>query len=98
MILVLVACAVFGLIVPTSLQAQSRIIQDIPCKASPRTENDLPARVEETNYFVDTMKAAGHENVRLLQICDRDHGSVAARIAEEDDPALRDILEFVRGL
>jgi hypothetical protein len=52
MIRVLLTCAVLGQMVPASLQAQSRIIQDIPCKASPHAENELPVRVEENIYFV----------------------------------------------
>lgn len=61
-------------------------------------DNDLPARVEENIYFLAALRAAGNERARLLQIRDRDHGSVAARIAEENDPALEAMLKFINDL
>lgn len=78
MILVLFACAAWGLIVPTCHQVQVRIIQDIPHKASPRAETDLPICAVETFCFVGAMQASFRENVRLLQIFDMDPGNVAA--------------------
>jgi len=56
---------------------------------------DLPARLEENTYFVAAMKAAGNASVSFRKIPNRDHGSVAARISNENDPALQAIIEFI---
>ena len=58
-------------------------------------DRDMTARAEENAYFVALMKGAGCPNVAGLCIPDRDHGSVARKIAEDDDPARRAMLEFM---
>lgn len=59
-------------------------------------DHDMAARREENEYFVALMKGAGNEHVTGRLIADRDHGSIANRIAEEGDPARLAILEFIR--
>jgi acetyl esterase/lipase len=60
-------------------------------------DKDMAARAEENAYLVAILKGAGNARVRGLQIADRDHGSVAFRIADAGDPARRAILAFVRA-
>jgi hypothetical protein len=42
------------------------------------------------------LKGAGNTRVTRMQIADRDHGSIANKIADEGDPARAAIQEFVR--
>lgn len=58
-------------------------------------DNDLVARREENEYLLAVMKGAGHPAVDGLLVRDRDHGSVAFRIADETDPARAALLKFV---
>lgn len=58
-------------------------------------DNDLPARREENAYFVAARHAAGQADTSLLVIQNRNHGTVAAKIAEENDPALQAIIAFI---
>jgi len=60
-------------------------------------DNDMAARAEENEYFVALMKGAGNEHVNGLLVRDRDHGSIAFRIVEQNDPARRAILEFIQS-
>jgi acetyl esterase/lipase len=60
-------------------------------------DDDLPARQAENEYLVEILKGAGNTNVTGRLIRDRNHGTVAYRIAEEGDPAKEAILEFVRS-
>lgn len=60
-------------------------------------DRDMPAREAENEYLVEILKATGNKRVQGLLIRDRDHGSVAHRIAEDGDPAREAILGFVRG-
>ena len=60
-------------------------------------DHDMPARAEEDAYFVAIMKAAGNERIEGHIIQDRDHGSIAGRISEKDDPARRLILDFINS-
>jgi hypothetical protein len=59
-------------------------------------DHDMAARREENEYFVALMKGAGNEHVTGRLITDRDHGSIASRIANEGDPARLAIVEFIR--
>lgn len=59
-------------------------------------DHDMAARAEENAYFVALMKGAGNEGVSGLLVNDRDHGSIAFRIAEEKDPARLAILKFIQ--
>jgi acetyl esterase/lipase len=58
-------------------------------------DHDMAARAEEDAYFVALMKGAGNGNVTGQMIAERTHGSIAAKIAEEGDPAREEILSFV---
>ena len=58
-------------------------------------DDDLPARAEENIYFAAASRAAGAGNVRTLLVENRDHGTVASFIGNENDPALEAILEFM---
>jgi acetyl esterase/lipase len=58
-------------------------------------DHDMAARSEENQYMVAALKAAGNERVHQLEIKDRDHGSVAGKMAQPGDPATKAILEFM---
>jgi hypothetical protein len=59
-------------------------------------DHDMAARAEENAYFVALMKGAGNEKVTGQMIADRTHGSIAAKIAEQGDPAREAILKFTK--
>jgi acetyl esterase/lipase len=59
-------------------------------------DHDMPARAEENQYFVAVMHWAGNQGVTGKLITDRDHGSIASRIADEGDPAREAMLEFIK--
>ena len=58
-------------------------------------DDDMPLRVEENRFFVAMLQYVGHPQVAYLQIADRDHGSVADKIPEPDDPVSIAILSFI---
>lgn len=58
-------------------------------------QNDMLSRAEENQFFVTTLKAAGHAESYSLRVDDRDHGSVGHRIRNLDDPARLAILNFI---
>jgi acetyl esterase/lipase len=60
-------------------------------------EHDMVARAAENEYFIAIMNGAGNKGVTGQLIRDRDHGSIASRIADENDPARQAILEFIRA-
>jgi acetyl esterase/lipase len=60
-------------------------------------EHDMPARAEENQYLVAALKAAGHPHILERMIRDRDHGSIAGRIPEPDDPAAKAIVSFIEA-
>jgi acetyl esterase/lipase len=60
-------------------------------------DHDMPARAEEDAYFVAVMKAAGNLHVTGKLIPGRDHGSIAGRIVNKDDPARLAILNFIQS-
>ncbi len=60
-------------------------------------DHDMAVRAEENAYFVALLRAAGNDRVTGLLIRDRTHGSIAAKIAEDGDPARVAILEFFRA-
>ena len=59
---------------------------------------DLPARAEENRYFVAAMTAAGHKDVIYLEVADRNHGTIASRIAESKDEVAEAMVEFIDRL
>ena len=58
-------------------------------------QNDMLSRAEENQFFVTTLKAAGHAESYSLRVDDRDHGSVGHNIRNADDPARIAILNFI---
>lgn len=60
-------------------------------------DKDMAARAEENAYLVATLKGAGNTNVTGLLQHDRNHGTIASRIAETGDPARQAILEFIEA-
>lgn len=61
-------------------------------------DRDLPARVEENQYLVAALKAAGNDRVRQQQIHQRDHGSIAGNMAQPGDPAADAVLAFMKSV
>lgn len=70
---------------------------DVPPMLILMGDHDWPARVEENQYFVALQKVAGNHRIHFLQIPDRDHGSIAGRIPEPQDPAGRAMLRFIQS-
>lgn len=58
-------------------------------------QNDMLSRAEENQFFVTTLKAAGHTENYSLRVDDRDHGSVGHNLRNDDDPARLAILNFI---
>ncbi len=58
-------------------------------------DHDMPARAEENAFLVALLQGAGNQRVAGRLIADRTHGSIAGKIAEENDPARRAIVEFI---
>ena len=58
--------------------------------------NDLPARAEESRYFVAALKAAKHPDATYLEFAGRDHGSIADHLPERDDVVAAAMLKFIR--
>ena len=56
---------------------------------------DLPARAEESRYFVAAMKAAGHKDVNYLEVAGRTHATIANQIGEPNDVAADAMIEFI---
>ena len=60
-------------------------------------DHDMAARAEENAYLVALLKGAGNTNVTGKLMADRTHGSIASKIAEDNDPARLAILAFLQG-
>lgn len=58
-------------------------------------QNDMISRAEENQFFVTTLKAAGHAENYSLRVDDRDHGTVGHNIRHLEDPARLAILNFI---
>lgn len=58
-------------------------------------QNDMLSRAEENQFFVSTLKAAGHTENYSLRVDDRDHGTVGHNLRNDDDPARLAILNFI---
>ncbi len=59
-------------------------------------EGDMAMRVEENQLLVAALKSSGNTRVTARLIPDRDHGSIAERIARLDDPVRAAIVEFMK--
>jgi acetyl esterase/lipase len=60
-------------------------------------DHDMAARAEENEYFVALMKGAGNEHVAGRLIPNRDHVSIADKIANEGDPTKVAIIDFIQS-
>ncbi|HYG34522.1 MAG TPA: alpha/beta hydrolase [Clostridia bacterium] len=69
--------------------------KDAPAMLVLYAEHDMAARVEENQYFVAALKAAGHTQVLQKLVPNRDHGSIAGNIPQPGDPVAAAILEFI---
>ena len=61
-------------------------------------DNDAPARAEENAYLAAVMRGAGHKAITTEVVADRNHSSVAHRMAGLDDPGASSLLKFVHRL
>jgi acetyl esterase/lipase len=59
---------------------------------------DLPARAEESRYFVAAMKAVGHPDVTYLEVAGRTHGTIVTQIPNPDDPVAEALIDFVERI
>lgn len=57
---------------------------------------DMPTRKEENAFFVATMAAAGNTRVQGMLLEARNHHSIAANVAADEDEARVALLQFVR--
>jgi len=58
-------------------------------------DNDWPTRLEECQYFIKLLTVLKHPDAHLQVIADRTHGSIADKIPDKDDPAMKAILSFI---
>jgi len=58
-------------------------------------DHDLPARAEENIYFTAALKATGHKDVSCHIIKGRNHGTIAGRFMDADDPVTELMLAFI---
>jgi acetyl esterase/lipase len=72
------------------------VTKDVPRTLCIAGGDDLPMRPEENRLFVAAMRAANHPDVAYLEVPGRDHGTVASRIGQPDDPVARAMLEFIQ--
>jgi acetyl esterase/lipase len=76
--------------------APSRYIsRDLPPVLTLFAQNDMPSRAEENQFLMAALKAAGHRALVSRRIEDRSHASVGHNIRNLDDPARREILDFI---
>jgi acetyl esterase/lipase len=69
--------------------------KDTPPMLILAADHDMAARSEENEYLVAVLKGAGNKHVTFRQIADRDHGSIANKISNADDPVRKAILDFI---
>ena len=58
-------------------------------------DHDMAARAEENAFLVALLQGVGNKRVTGRLIADRTHGTIAGKIANENDPARRVMLEFI---
>jgi len=68
---------------------------DVPPFLAICGDHDWPTRAEENRYFIALLQSIGHPDAVYREISDRDHGTIAGKMPEPDDPTTRVILEFV---
>lgn len=60
-------------------------------------DRDMAARAEENAYLVALLQGAGNMGVVGKMIASRTHGTVAGKIANDNDPARLAMLEFIKN-
>jgi acetyl esterase/lipase len=58
-------------------------------------DHDWPTRLEECQYFIKLLTVLKHPDAHLRVIPDRTHGSIADKIPNAGDPAMKAILSFI---
>lgn len=59
-------------------------------------DQDLPARVEENQLFVAFMRANKNKTVEFYFGRDRNHGTLASKLADEEDPGAEKMSAFMK--
>lgn len=59
-------------------------------------DRDMTARAEENAYLVALLQGAGNKGVTGKMITHRTHGTVAGKIANDNDPARLALLDFIK--
>jgi len=59
-------------------------------------DNDMAARLEENQLLVAFMKGKKNPHIELYLGKDRNHGTIASAMGNENDPGLRKVLEFIK--
>lgn len=71
------------------------IRKDTPPMLVLYADRDMVARAEENAYFVAMMQGAGNKGVVGKMIADRNHGTIASKLADATDPGRAAVLEFI---
>ncbi len=58
-------------------------------------DHDWPARLEECQYFLAMLKLVKAPDAAMQVIADRNHGSIASKAGNVDDPAMKAMLGFI---
>jgi hypothetical protein len=69
--------------------------KDLPPMLVIYADHDMVARAEENAFLVALLRGAGHPDVAGYMVTDRNHGSVANNVANQDDPARTALLHFI---
>lgn len=74
------------------------VAKTIPPTLAVAAEKDMPARAEESRYYVAALKATGHEDATYREFAGRDHGTVGSEIGKPNDEVAAAVLAFIRRL
>lgn len=73
------------------------IRKDTPPMLVIYADRDMVARAEENAYFVAMMQGAGNKGVVGKMVADRNHGTIASKLADAADPGRAAVLEFINA-
>lgn len=73
------------------------IRKDTPPMLVIYADRDMVARAEENAYFVAMMQGAGNKGVVGKMIADRNHGTIASKLADAANPGRAAVLEFINA-
>ncbi len=65
--------------------------------AGPYADGDDDWRKQGIEQLKTALHAAGTRQVETLQVADRDHGSVLAKMSDAADPGVKKIVAFIQG-